>query len=169
MTTREVEVWLFRSRNNDRIRAAEKTIRSKCQSRGWNLRMRRLQESRTMRGRILSLINNEDAINLYQAIHRKRVGVWHIGEALAPIVPRPESPRHYIPLRAFVRHKAFYRRLFAQPIDKQWVAALNEFESWFSGIWCENEGDPRCLPFHVFKTDFSTNKLDSQAGTPSLC
>ena len=164
MTTREVEVWLFRPKNDGRINAAENIIRSECHTRGWNLQLRWLQERRGMGGRVRSLINSEDAVNLYKAIHRRRVGVWHTGEALAPIVPWPESPRHYIGLRDFVRHKAFCRNLFADPIHKQWLAALSEFESWFSGIWCENEGDPRCLPFHVFKTSFSTDRLASRQG-----
>ena len=79
--------------------------------------------------------------------------------------PQPrDTVADYVTLRRFVLHKAYHRTLPVISLEDAWVSSLEEFLGWINGSHCENEGDPRCLPFHVFDTGFDLRCLDSQDG-----
>ncbi len=164
MTGRDVEVWLFHPTGvPQKIR---RLIESECKARGWPpLTLRRTTIARSREGRPLGLISSEDATNLYKRIHRVRVGVWQIGKAHVPTKPQPRSAANdFVRLSRFVMHKAFHSTISQDDFDSQWSSSLTAFQKWLSGTWCESEGDPRCLPLHVFKTDFGINNLSSEKG-----
>ena len=161
MTGSDVEVWLFHPAGMPaRIK---RMIESECAARRWSLTPpRQTRRVQTPEGRPLGLIASRDAINLYRRAHRARVGVFQIGDAHVPIKPHPRSTvRDYVRLRGFVRHKAFHVRIPQNAVDSQWSSSLATFQRWLDGTWCDGEGDPRCLPFHVFETDFETSRLSS--------
>ena len=164
MTASGIEVWLFHPAGDGSVsNPLRRLIESECEVRGWSLAPPRpTRRTRSSEGRPLVLIKNEDATNLYKRIHRVRVGVWQIGKAHVPIKPQPRpTANDYVQLSRFIRHKAFH----ATVSDKShWYSSLTEFDKWLNGIWCDNEGDPRCLPFHTFETDFETKNLTSQEG-----
>ena len=120
---------------------------------------------RLPRGRSLAKILNEDVTNLYKRLHRARVGVWQIGDARAPTTPKPRHAlKDYVSLADFVRHKAFHARLPRNGFAESWRGPLRDFRQWLSAIGCENEADPRCLPFHVFDTRIDIDRLASACG-----
>ena len=100
----------------------------------------------------------EDAVNLYRRSHRARVGVLFAGKPA--VLPRPGKPRRAektINLTTFLRYKAYAARLPTTPAYLS--SCLDDYESWCQDTGCENDHDPRCLPFHVFaseQTDLDT-------------
>ena len=141
-------------------------IELECAARRWSLTPpRQTRRAQTHEGRPLGLITSRDAINLYKRAHRARVGVFQIGDAHVPIKPQPRpTVRDYVQLRGFVKHKAFHARIPQNDVDSQWSSSLTAFGRWLDGTWCDGEGDPRCLPLHVFETDFETDRLSSAEG-----
>ena len=165
MTQRQIEVWLFHPRGGGPFDQARQLIESECNARGWLLTSRPTHTVRTPEGRQIASIRNEDVLNLYKRMHRARVGVWQIGKAHAPIKPRPKiSVNDYVELRHFITHKAFHRKVSIQSFHSQWRSSLTDFHTWLKNILCAGEGDPRCLPFHVFRTNFKVSDLATQAG-----
>ncbi len=165
MTQRDVEIWLFRPRNTRQsTNEIRRIIRTECGSRGWDFHERQTCPIR-LDGRPLGTIDPQDATNLYKRIHRARVGVWQVGYAHAPTNPRPRrNKRDYVSLHRFVRHKAFHHNVHEGRFNDLWHSSLVSFWNWLDRIGCENEADPRCLPFHVFETQFSIDKLETEAG-----
>ena len=95
----------------------------------------------------------------------KRIGVWQVGDAYVPIIPKPKnSPKHYVTLRQFIRYKAFHCRIDPNKLIESLERSAVRFKSWIDTTRCDGEGDPRCLPFHVFKTDLEEYDLDTPAG-----
>lgn len=166
MDERAAEIWLFHPRANaDSYKPVARLIQDACESENWRFHARRIHRERAPRGRPLARILNEDATNLYKRLHRARVGVWQIGDARAPTVPQPRSDiKDYVSLADFVRHKAFHARLPRKGFEESWRESLSEFRQWLSVMGCENEADPRCLPFHVFDTRFDIDRLASADG-----
>ena len=164
MTERDIEIWLFQP--GGASSNVKRMIKSECSSRGWRpLTLRRTTSARSREGRLLGLIKGEDAINLYKRVHRARVGVFQIGDAHVLIKPQPRpAARDYVQLRGFVKHKAFYFRIPQNDVDSQLSSSLTAFRRWLDETWCDGEGDPRCLPFHVFETEFETDNLFSAQG-----
>lgn len=165
MTYRDVEAWLFGPPGDVLTNQIWRIVEAECRARGWSAVLRPIRKRRTSEGRPLGPISNEDATNLYRRIHRVRVGVWEIGRARAPIKPSPRPVvNDYVELRSFVRHKAFHRRLSTAGFDAEWPLSLAAFEAWLQQVSCEGEGDPRCLPLHVFGTDFKIDRLGTAGG-----
>ena len=165
MTHTAVEVWLFSRGGGGPANEIRRLLEAECSTRGWSPVLRPIHRNRTSEGRPLSPINNEDATNLYKRIHQVRVGVWQVGHARAPIKPYPRPVvNDYVELHRFIRHKAFHCRLSAKDFKGKWHSSLAAFDAWLQQVCCEGEGDPRCLPFHVFDTDFEIDKLATPRG-----
>ena len=163
MTDSSPEVWLFYPKGSGHpIRDA---IRSKCKDQGWRFFERSTSQIRLPTGRPIGKVTPEDSTNLYRSIHTRRIGVWQVGDAVAPTRPNPENnSRYYIPLRRFVRYKAFHYRIDPNRFSEQWAGSAIAFQSWMREMGCEGEADPRCLPFHVFDTDLGKCDLDTPDG-----
>ena len=133
------------------------SLRQECRNRGWRLQEKPSIEKR-VDGRPLQFLSGEDAVNLYRRSHRARVGVLFTGKPT--VLPRPGRARRSertIDLATFVRYKAYAARLPAKPACIS--SCLDAYESWCEDTGCENGNDPRCLPFHIFRsghTDLDT-------------
>ena len=160
------EIWLFRPDASAHLyKSVADALRDVCEGENWEFQERRIHYERVPQGRPLAKILNEDATNLYKRLHRARVGVWQIGDARAPATPQPRHARKdYVSLADFVRHKAFHARLPRREFAESWRAHLCEFQEWLSVTGCENEADPRWLPFHIFDTRFDIGRLASAGG-----
>ncbi len=165
MTDRPIEVWLFHPENNpSAVGHAKKIIEAECEKRQWTFQDRPTHLIKPD-GRPIGQIKPEDATNLYKRIHRARVGVWQIDDADIPIRPQPKkTAANYITLKRFILHKAYYSRLPNKSLEYAWGSSLEEFLDWVKDPHCENEGDPRCIPFHVFDTGFNLEDLRSGNG-----
>jgi hypothetical protein len=65
-------------------------------------------------------------------------------------------------LKRFVAYKGCWCRLPNDASNDTWAGV---FESWCKRVDCENERDPRCLPFHVFDgkgQNLTTEEVRSQ-------
>ena len=165
MNNRPVEVWLFHPENNPpAVGKAKKMISNECRERHWDFQTRPTHLIKP-KGRPIGQIKPEDATNLYRRVHRAQVGVWQIEHADVPTRPSPKATAgDYITLRQFVLHKAYHGRLHNNFHEDVWSSSLQEFLNWVEESHCENEGDPRCLPFHVFETKYHVDHLDSNYG-----
>ena len=169
MTERPVELWLFYPENDPLVaRQAIQMIGNECSRRRWAFEHRPTHLI-TPAGRPIGRVRPEDAIYLYKQIHRARVGVWQIENAHVQKQPQPRrTPIDYFTLRRFVLHKAYHRTLPSMSWEVDWGASLDEFLVWMNGTHCEGEGDPRCLPFHVFDTNFDLDRLGCRHGRGSF-
>ena len=165
MTSRPVEVWLFYPKNSPSASGqAQEIIGEECKKRQWAFQKRPTRLIKAD-GRPIGQIEPQDATNLYKRLHRARVGVWQIEHADVPKLPQPRPiASNYITLRQFVLHKAYHGKLPNKSVKDAWLSSLEEFSEWMNGYHCENEGDPRCLPFHVFSTEFCLSQLKCQSG-----
>ena len=165
MNERDVEVWMFYPHSmKQSASGVRRTIKLECRKRGWTFQERptRLVHSD---GRPLGTIKPRDATNLYKRLHRARVGVWQIGCAHTPTNPQPHrNAKDYVRLHRFVLHKAFHCNVQRERFDESWPNSLVAFQKWLDRIGCENESDPRCLPFHVFDTKFRIDDLATSTG-----
>ena len=170
MDGRPAEIWLFHPYGNAHLyKRVSNELRAVCESENWEFQTRRIYGERAPRGRPIAKIRNEDATNLYKRLHRARVGVWQIGDARAPTTPKPRHARKdYVSLADFVCHKAFHVGLSRNGFAESWREPLCDFQQWLSAIGCENESDPRCLPFHIFDTRFDIDRLASASGRSSF-
>lgn len=167
MDGRPAEIWLFHPDDNARLyKRVSNELRAVCESEDWEFKARRIYGERAPQGRPLANILNQDATNLYRRLHEAKVGVWQVGDARAPTTPKPRrhARKDYVSLAEFVRHKAFHARLPRNGFEESWREPLFGFRQWLSAIGCENEADPRCLPFHVFDTRFDIDRLESACG-----
>jgi hypothetical protein len=108
-------------------------------------------------GTSVPVIPPEIAVHIYRVIHRARVAVIALDEnPRVYLHPRIQAVLKLESLRrvqSYVRYKAFFVRIpraSHQPLG--WVGA---FSQWCDQVDCENEHDPRCLPFHVFSGNAS--------------
>ena len=165
MTVRPVEIWLFHPEGTSpAISLAKRLIEEECEKRQWTQVVRPTQLVRPG-GRPIGKIKPEDATNLYKQIHRARVGVWQIEYANVPKRPQPQNtPVHYTTLRKFVLHKAYHNTLDCKSLEDSWASSVKQFLSWVDRTHCEDEGDPRCLPFHVFDTKLGLEHLNHEVG-----
>ena len=165
MTELPVELWLFYPEGSQpAVAQAKQIIGDECEKRQWTFHGRPTHLIKP-NGRPIGQIRPEDATNLYKRIHRARVGVWQIEYADVSRRPHPQNTTSgYITLKRFVLHKAFHSRLSSKSLEDTWTSSLDEFLTWMNETNCENEGDPRCLPFHVFDTGLDPECLDSWDG-----
>lgn len=101
-----------------------------------------------------------DAARLYHEFHRQPTAVLHTTKVevrTAPDLGRNE--RWWISLAKFCRYKAFLGNTRSGTF-RTWSS---EFAEWATAIGCANHADPRCLPFHVYKTKLA-DALDSDSG-----
>ena len=152
------EIWyVFPDTGPAKTARLRDELRRECRRRGWGLQEKRSVETR-VEGRPLQFLSGEDAVNLYRRSHRIRVGVLFTGRPA--VLPRPGKAHpsdKAIALAAFVRYKAYAARLPAEPACIS--SCLDEYELWCQDTGCENGNDPRCLPFHIFRsghTDLDT-------------
>lgn len=163
MTDRGPEVWLFYPRGSGHY--VRDAVRSKCRDRDWSCVERTTSRLRIPQGRPIQRANTEDATSLYRSIHTRRIGVWQMGDADVPVIPRPKkSPNHYVTLRQFVRYKAFHCRIDPNKLDESLEESAISFKSWIDTTGCDGEGDPRCLPLHVFEAESGEYNLDTHEG-----
>ena len=152
------EIWVvFPGQDRAQTAPIRDNLRVECRRRGWGLQEKRSIGTR-VDGRPLQTLSGEDAVNLYRRSHRARVGVLFAGKPA--VLPRPGKPRRAektINLTTFLRYKAYAARLPTTPAYLS--SCLDDYESWCQDTGCENDHDPRCLPFHVFaseQTDLDT-------------
>ena len=152
------EIWVvFPERDRAQTAPIRDNLRRECSRRGWGVQEKRSIGIR-VDGRPLQTLSGEDAVNLYRRSHRVKVGVLLAGKPA--VLPRPGKPRRSektINLATFVRYKAYVVRLPVTPASLS--SCLDDYESWCRDTGCENDHDPRCLPFHIFaseQTDLDT-------------
>ena len=97
--------------------------------------------------------------------HNARIGVWQFGDAQVSIRPKlSKNPRHFQELRRFLHHKAFHFKVGKRNFADVWESSLISFQEWLDRVDCEGQSDPRCLPFHIFKTEVSIGILATDKG-----
>jgi hypothetical protein len=149
------DVYLFISQNDltSTVRLRD-SCRRTCEERDWNFQSRVLKPTKTPAGRPILPITISDAKGLYPRSHRAQVATLVFGTD--PAVPlRPDLAEavrfgHTVPLRRYLDYKSCWVRVPNDPENLTWAGI---FESWCASVECEDERDPRCLPFHVFKGD----------------
>lgn len=123
-----------------------------CTARGWQFNPRPFSSLRDPRGRSIPLIAVDVASGLYRLCHRARVATLVLSsDPRVPLHPRTQDALTYsrhIPLKRFVAYKCCWYRVPNDASNDTWAGV---FESWCKRVDCDNERDPRCLPFHVFK------------------
>ena len=164
MTTTNPEVWLFYPREHQgNLRIIRAEIRARCKDMGWGYRQLSTTRVVLSKGRSIRKITPEDATNLYRSVHTRRIGVLQVDDADAPIVPNPTTNvKHYLPLRRFIKYKAFHRDIDPKNLAHEWAEFARLFKSWIEKTACLGESDPRCLPFHVFEAN--NDKYDLSNG-----
>ena len=142
---------MFPERDRAQTAPIRDNLRRECRRRGWGLQEKRSIETR-VDGRPLQTLSGADAVNLYRRSHRARVGVLFAGRPA--VLPRPGKPlrsEKTINLATFLRYKAYAARL---PAAADCLSiCLDDYESWCQNTGCENDHDPRCLPFHIFASE----------------
>lgn len=164
------DVWLvFPGLQRALVAPALKRLRTACSERGW-----RFEETPTrpleVRAGTWNLVSQEQAQTLYRRAHRTRTAVVSIGSSAQVCLASESDLRRglgsaasvVLTLSNYVRYKALFVSLRTADDPLRWVGA---FDRWCDGVHCEGEYDPRCLPFHIFRTE--TKDLDT-AGQRSL-
>ncbi|MDE2905717.1 MAG: hypothetical protein OXQ28_06490 [Acidobacteriota bacterium] len=103
----------------------------------------------------MELLDGVDAVNMYRRLHRARVCVLFAGKPVISLKPGAPAfgPGRSIGLATFVRYKSHAARLPREPVDVP--NQLEAYEAWCELVECESGRDPRCLPFHIFKSENS--------------
>ena len=80
--------------------------------------------------------------------------IWDDGEDVAKRASDARSSGPVLPttigLATFVRYKSLAARLPREPAEVS--NQLEAYEAWCELVECEGGRDPRCLPFHIFKS-----------------
>ncbi len=146
------DVYFFTSqRDSTSTNQLRDSYRRVCAEKGWNFQPRPLTPMKTPAGRPVLPVSIADAKGLYPRTHRARVATLVFGSD--PVVPlRPdlmEAIRYQrtVPLRQYLDYKSCWVRVPVDPTNLTWVGV---FEARCNSVECEDEHDPRCLPFHVF-------------------
>ena len=147
----DLEIWcVFPDTARAPTAPVRDELRRESRRRGWELQEKRSVETR-VDGRPAQFLSGEDAVNLYRRSHRAKVGVLFTGRPA--VLPRPGPARRSdrtVALATFVRYKAYTARL---PTDPACISrCLDAYEAWCRDTGCENANDPRCLPFHIFRS-----------------
>ena len=164
MTRPSTEIWLFHPVGQG-VGGGFKIIEEECRRRGWKFSLRQPRKSSLLGGRVRWLIKSEDASNLYRRLHRACVGVLQIGKVHISLVSeRRPIARDFRTLREFVLHKAFHSTMQDKNFLHDWRSFLDKFQVWLRQASCDGEGDPRCLPFHMFETELDLDVLSLKEG-----
>lgn len=154
----DTEVWLFFPAELRTASAlARNTIRQTCKARNWHYQERQAKRTPNGLGGTVRLIDARDAIAVYRRMHRSRVAVL-CADAPRICVTYPEDRAvrrgDTISLSNYCLYKAY--RSSSQTINNLSTAWVEEFSAWLESIHCENEHDPRCLPFPIFEANDDT-------------
>ena len=150
------DVWLFfHAADRAATRQHRDNVQRICAERGWAFQPRPAQVAKSPSGRPIPVIARDVASGLYPRLHRARVAALVIRRdplvVLHPNANEAIKARQLVTLRRYVEYKCFWSRLPAtDPTNESWVGS---FVAWLDSIGCENEHDPRCLPFHIFDGD----------------
>lgn len=158
------EVWVvFPQAARQRTRDVRDRLRKECAARSWPRPQEKAFPEKRVKGRPLRVLAGTDAANLYQRSHRARVGVFHVGRPSVRLRPHAYvfSAGALATLERFVRHKAYESPLPENPAKVS--DALDFYEAWCRRVECDSGRDPRCLPFHIFKSgQFSLEKAEER-------
>ncbi len=103
-----------------------------------------------------------DARRLYRSLHKQQTLVLSFTAVYVRRDPsrQPVERRAALNLKDFVDHKASFALVRGNPDLK----SIRAFSNGVRSLSCEGEGDPRCLPLHVFTVDRRWPELTSSAG-----
>ena len=172
MPDRDVEVWLIHPLINSNhpqqllFAHARKALSSMRPQKGWDFRRVRTKVIRP-HGRPMEVVSSDEATSMYKRAHRARIGIWDYGNTYVPLRSDSDlarNPKHYRTLKRFLCHKAFYFNIGKKAFTDVWEKSLESFQEWLDNIDCEGQTDPRCLPFHIFRTSVSIETLATTEG-----
>lgn len=116
-------------------------------------------------GRTISLLQPQDADDLYRMSHRHPTAAIQIGSANVRLDPsKAPSARNTVSLKTYVQYKAFFHPLGRAQAEFDASAFLRPFDEWRCTTACDGERDPRCIPLHVFSPDREWLNLHEMAG-----
>jgi len=149
------DVYFFTSQRDVATTASLRdSYQRACREHGWNFQPRTLKPFKTPAGRPILPIATSDAVGLYPRSHRARVATLVFGtDPVVPLRPNPAEAIRYkdaVPLRQYLDYKSCWIRVPNDPENLTWTGV---FQGWCDRVECEDEHDPRCLPFHIFKGD----------------
>ena len=162
------EVWLvYPAKMKTALKEARRAIGEECCRRGWRLQERHTKASLAPSGRALQLVARRDAIAIYRRMHRARVALLLLGQAMIPLDPsrKPRGARHCVTLEKYARYKAFFVRADPSQPGGTYLCHLQRFAAWCQTVACDGENDPRCLPLYVFDAEWNgKSRLDTLEG-----
>lgn len=164
MAAYDGQVYLFyHQKDRDSSRRLRDRVADQCAERNWRFSPTPFQPHRNPCGRLIPLIQADVASGLYRLCHRTRIATLVLSaDPRVPLHPRVHDALRYnrhMPLRRFVAYKCCWYKLPSEDADDTWAGV---FRGWCGRVECENERDPRCLPFHVF--DGQGQDLDTATG-----
>lgn len=161
--TFEREIWSLRSRQGRPGSAPAAIVELRRQSASLGLQMieRYFERRRRPRGRVVTCLSGEDAFNLYRHLHLRRVAVFVLDDGVVLNDPdrRPDEDG-VVPLRRFVRYKAYFARIDVGNVAHH----LEAFLRWSAVPGCGSERDARVLPLHLFDHETDWADLDTPEG-----
>ncbi len=159
----DAEVWtIVPERKGQDLPDVCNTIRREFERRNVPVRIVRANLVRNSAGKPIVLLGSEQARNLYQRLHRVRLGVLTTHEVFVRLNPT----RHLLDekwlarLSRLIRYKSYYARVTTASV----ATILSEFEAWVSTRHCDDERDPRVLPLHTFCPGTDCGQLQSAQG-----
>jgi hypothetical protein len=156
----KAEVWiLFPEAERATTAGFRRDLLERCQRRSWTLVQRPIRRFRDPSGRPLTVIDPNDAANLYRRMHRARLAVFLIGTAHVREDPS-QRVRSLIPIERYIRYKSWFVKVDMKRIDDQ----LDSFQRWLQNVYCTDEHDPRCLPMHIFDAPADWKELHTIPG-----
>lgn len=108
-------------------------------------------------GRHMNVLAPADASTIYRDLHRVPAMVAALGPAFIGLDPSRDPPnrRYTRSLEDFVSYKAIYGLVRGEQDARR---LFEDFATWRGGVHCDDPGDPRTLPLHVF--DIGGNEFD---------
>jgi hypothetical protein len=113
------------------------------------------------------VLSPDDAGGLYKRLHLTPTLVLCFRAVFVRRDPsrNPPTKRDAISLKRFVDYKSMF--CLAQE-RRGLLAAFDRFSSWRSEVFCDGEGDPRILPFHIFATVTHPDRLADREGASAF-
>lgn len=134
--------------------APPERLTSEIAAHGWDQGTLPLVSLSAGSGRRFNVVPRCAAADIYVEAHRRPIGVLLQTDAHVRSTPvGPLQDNRVIPLRSFMRYKAFTSHMGMSSHQTWWSA----FDEWLASTHCDGYNDPRCLPFHIFS---AKNQLD---------
>lgn len=157
-------VYLIAVPPNDATVSDKRSVRRDAEERGWTFRDMSCVEVTAQRGvgqsRRAQVLTREDAERLYAQMHRCPVAVLFGVELQVRTRPyKVVRAKDLVHIRRFCMYKGFTMNLNSNRAS-DWA---DLFDSWMNASRCDSTGDPRVLPFHMFrpqKIEDEPNGLD---------